>query len=116
MERLTRRIKSVNVDAKIDGFAGTDPISDFIDNTSRPNRVDLARLDDLESAVAVVVVIAEAGQGGTNAGVNIGIVGQKAFPVRVEEIGAVIDGSLLAWSATEDLGPPSISLKRSMSP
>ena len=96
MEGLTGRIKGVNVDAEIDGFAGTDPISDFLDNASRPDRVDLSRLDDLESAIAVIVVIAGAGQGGANAGVNIGIIGQKAFSVRVEEISAVIDGGLFA--------------------
>lgn len=116
MKRLTGRIKGVNVDAEIDWFAGTDPIPDFLDNASRPDCVDLTRLDDLEPAVAVVVVIAEAGQRGANARVNVGIVGQKAFSVRVEEIGAVVDGRLLAWSATEDFGPPSISLKGSMTP
>lgn len=115
-QRLTGRIQSVNVDAEIDGFAGTDPISDFLDNASCSNRVDLTCLDDLESAVAVVVVITEAGQGGANTRMNIGVVGQQAFSMRVEEIGAVVDGGLLAWGATEDLGPPSISLKRSMPP
>ena len=96
MEALTGRIKGVNVDAEIDGFAGTDPISDLLDNASRPDRVDLSRLDDLESTIAVIIVIAEAGKGGANASVNIGIIGQKAFFVRVEEIGAVIDGGLFA--------------------
>lgn len=60
MKVLTGRIKGVNVDAEIDRLAGTDPISDFLDNASRPNRVDLSRLDDLESAVAVIIVIAGA--------------------------------------------------------
>ena len=96
MEVLTGRIKCVNVDAEIDGFAGTAPISDFLDNASRPDRVDLPRLDDLEPAIAVIIVIAGAGQGGANAGMNVTIVGQKAFSVRVEEIGAVIDGGLFA--------------------
>lgn len=111
MNRLTGRIKSINVNAEVDRFAGSNPISDFLDNASRPNRIDLARLDDLESTVAVVIIVAEAGQGGANARVNICIVGQKAFSVRMEEIGTVVDGGLLTWGATEDLGPPSIALK-----
>lgn len=108
--RLTGRIKSVNIDAEIDGFACSNSIPDFLDNASRPNRVDLACLDNLESTVAVIVVVAETGQGGTNTCVDVGIVVQKTFSMRVEEIGAVVDGGLLAWCATEDLGPPGVSL------
>lgn len=112
--KLTGRIKSVNIDAEIDGFACSNSISDFLDNASGPNRVDLACLDDLESAVAVMVVVAETGQGGTNTCVDVGIVVQKTFSVRVEEIGAVVDGGLLAWGTTENLGPPGVSLTRSL--
>lgn len=40
---------------------------------------------------------------------NVGVVRQKSFFVRVEEVSAVVDRGLLAWSPTEDFRTPGIS-------
>ena len=40
---------------------------------------------------------------------DVGVVGEEAFLVRVEEVGAVVDGRLLGWSPAEDFRPPGVS-------
>ena len=64
--------------------------------------VDLAGLDDLEAAVSVVGVVAETGEGGADAGVDVAVVGEQAFGVRVVEVRAVVDGRLVGGRAAED--------------
>lgn len=74
------------------------------------NGVDFARLDDFKAAVAVVVVVGRAGQSRTDAGVDVGVVGQQAFGVRVVEVRAVVDGCLLGGGAAEDFGFPRVAV------
>lgn len=74
------------------------------------NGVDFARLDDFKAAVAVVVVVGQARQGRADAGVDVGVVGQETFAVRVVEVGAVVDGCLLGGSAAEDFGFPCVAV------
>ena len=88
---LTGRIESIDIDTEIDGFRRADSVSDFLDDARRPDRVDFAGLDDFETAVAVVVVVAEAGEGGADAGVNVGVVGEETFFVGVVEVCPVVD-------------------------
>lgn len=51
----------------------------FLDDACGAYGVDLAGLDDLKAAVAVVVVVGEAAECGTDAGVDIGVVAKEAF-------------------------------------
>lgn len=44
---------------------------------------------------------------------DAGVVGKKALFVSVEEIGAVVDGGLLAWCAAEHFWAPSVSFEES---
>lgn len=81
-----------------------------MNDTLHSNRVDFPRFDDFEAAVAVVVVVAEAREGGADAGVDVGVVGEEAFGVGVVEVGAVIDGGLVSRSAAEDFGAPGVSV------
>lgn len=74
------------------------------------NGVDFARLDDFKAAVAVIVVVGQAGQSRTDAGVDVGVVGQQAFGVRVVEVRAVVDGCLLGGGAAEDFGFPRVAV------
>ena len=76
----------------------------------RAEGVDVARLDAREAAVAVVVVVREAGEGGADAGVDVGVVGEEALLGGVVEVGAVVDGGLAGRGAAEDLGPPGVEV------
>lgn len=88
-----------------------DAFVDGGDDAGGADGVDVAGLDDLEAAVAVVVVVREAGERGADAGVDVGVVAQQAFLVRVVEVGAVVDGGLLGGAAAEDLGPPGVEVR-----
>ena len=72
----TGRIQGIDIDAQIHGAFCADPLTDLGDDAIDPNLVDLARLHNLEAAVAVIVVVAEPGQGGPDAGVDVAVVGQ----------------------------------------
>ena len=90
----TSRIQSIDIDTQIHGFRSPDSILDLLDNPGHANRIDFPCFDDFESAVSIVVVVGQAGQGGADAGVDVGVVGQQAFFVGVVEVGAVVDGGL----------------------
>lgn len=40
---------------------------------------------------------------------DVGVIGEKAFGMRVVEVGAVVDGGLEGWSSAEDFGFPGVS-------
>ena len=71
----TSRIQSVDIDTQIHRPRDPDPLPYFPDNPLRANRIDFSCFHDLEAAVAVVVVVGEAGEGGADAGVDVGVVG-----------------------------------------
>lgn len=73
------------------------------------NRIDLPSLHDLEPDVSVVLVVRETGQGGADAGVDVGVVPQQALHGGVVEVGAVVDGGNLAGRTAEDFGFPCIT-------
>ncbi len=72
--------------------------------------VDGARLDDLEAAIAVVLVVGGAGEGGADAGVDVAVVGEEAFLAGVVEVGAVVDAGLLGGRAAEDFRLPCVAV------
>lgn len=43
---------------------------------------------------------------------DVGVVGEETFLRSVEEVGAVVNGGLLAGSATENLGLPGVTNRR----
>ena len=108
--RQTGRVKSIDIDAQVDGAFGADPLADLLDDAIDPNGVDLTRLHDLKAAVSVIVVVAEPGQGGPDTRVDVAVVGQQALLVRVVEIGAVVDGRLLGWCPAKHFGPPGVEV------
>lgn len=107
---VTGRIQSIDIDAQIDGFLGPDSAFDLLDDARGADVVDGAGLDDLEAAVAVVVVVGQARQSGADPGVDVGVVGEEAFAVRVVEVGAVVDGRLGGWGAAEDARAPGVAV------
>jgi hypothetical protein len=62
---------------------------DLLNDALSADGIDLAGLDSFEAAVAIVVVVAEPGEGGADAGVNVGVVSEKAFLGGVVEVRAV---------------------------
>ena len=108
--KLTGGIQSVDVDTQVNRLLRADPVADLAHNPVHANGVDLAGLDDFEAAVAVVVVVGEAGQGGADAGVDVGVVGQEALGVRVVEVGAVVDGRLRRGGPAEDARFPCVAV------
>lgn len=112
--RLTSRIEGINVDAKIYWLFGANAVLQLVDNTLHTNGVNLACFNDLEAAVAVVLVIGRTAESGTDTGVNVCVVGKKSFLGSVPEVSAVVDASLLARRAAEDLGLPGVAVKTQM--
>ena len=108
--RQTGRIKSIDINAQVDGTLCPNPLTDLLDNAISPDIVDLARLHDLETTVSVVVIVTEPGQGGPNPRVDVAVIGQQALLVRVVEVGPVVDGRLLGRCAAEYFGPPRVEV------
>lgn len=104
------RVKRVNVDRQVHGSRGTDTVHNLLNDPRCANGVDLSGFDNLESAVAVVVVIAGSTEGGPDAGVDVGIVDQEALHGGVVEVCAVVDAGSLGWRAAKYLGFPCILL------
>ena len=69
-------------------MALTDTVVDLLDDTGGTNGVDLSGLDDLESDIAIVLIVGHAGQGCTDASMNIRVVLQQALHGRVVEVSA----------------------------
>lgn len=105
---LTGRVERVDVDAEVDGLLGADAVADLLDDAVDTDGVDLARLNDLEATVAVVLVVGQAGKRGADTSVDVGVVGEQALLSSMVEVRAVVDRSRLAGSAPEDLGPPGV--------
>ena len=104
------RIQGVDIDAEVDRFGGPDTLPDLADDALGADAVDFAGLDNLEAAVAVVVVVAEAAEGGADPGMDVAVVGEETFFVRVVEVCPVIDGGLFGGGAAEDFGLPGVEV------
>ena len=61
---------------------------DLLDDTSSADGVNLSGLDNLESDVAIVLVVGHARQGGANASMDVCVVLQQALHGRMVEIRA----------------------------
>lgn len=103
---LTSRVERVDVQAQVHGISGTHALADLLDDAVRPDGVDLARLDDLEAAVPVVLVIRGPAERRADAGVDVGVVLEEALLRRVVEVRPVVDAGYLGGGAAEDLGAP----------
>jgi len=108
-QKLTSGIQRIDVNTQIHRLLRAHPVPDLLDDALGADGVDDARLDDLEAAVAVVVVVAEAGERGADADVDVGVVGEEAFFVRVVEVRAVVDGGLFAGGTAEDFRAPGVA-------
>jgi len=83
---------------------------DALDDTLCTEGIDLTGFDDGKADVAVVVVVGEAGEGGADAGVNVGIVAEETFVGGVVEVGAMVDGGLEGGRAAKDFGLPGVEV------
>jgi NAD-specific glutamate dehydrogenase len=92
----------------------TNAIMDLLDDTSGTNRVNLPGLDNLESDIAVIVVVTQPAERSANARVDVGVIFQQTLHGRMVEVGAMVDASNLARSTAEDLGLPSVEMRIEM--
>lgn len=67
-------VESVDVDTEVDWVLVANTFVDSLDDALRADGVNLTGFDDLEADVAVVVVVGETGEGGTDTGVDGGVV------------------------------------------
>lgn len=72
----TRWVQCVDVDRQVHGLLRPDPVPDLLDDAISANLVNLPRLHNLKAAVAVVLVIRGPGQGGSDTGVDVSVVGE----------------------------------------
>ena len=108
--RRKRRVKGIDVDREVDRVLVSDALVDFLDDTGGADLVDLTGLDNLEAAVAVVLVVGEAGQGSADSGVDVGVVAHQTLLCGVVEVGSVVDAGLLGGCAAEDLWSPGVEV------
>lgn len=104
---------------------------DLLDDTSSTDGVDLSGLDNLESDIAIVLVVGHARQGCTDASMNVRVVLQQALHGSMVEVGAckakstsqlnvsniilgrlltVVDRRNFARGTTEDLWLPRVEV------
>ena len=107
--KLTSRIQSININAQVHWLGQANPISNFLDDTTHADSIDLTGFNNLETTVAIVIVIAKTGEGGSYASMDIGIISEKAFFVSVIEVCAMVDRCLISGRATKHFRPPCIS-------
>lgn len=108
---MTRRVRNHLLRENVDGGTGTqrtDALVDLLNNALSANLVNLPGLDNVEAAVSVVLVIGKTGEGGTDTGVDVGVVAEKTLLGGVVEVSTVVDGRLLGRRTTEDLGAPGV--------
>jgi len=108
-EERTSWVQRVDIDTQIHRVLNSNSIPDLLNDPRHADCVNLSCLRDLESAVPVVLIVAETGERGADAGVDVGVVGEETLFVGVVEVGAVVDGRLFSRGATEDFGSPSVS-------
>lgn len=57
VSEFTSRIQSININTQIHRLLSPDPIPDFLDNAICANFVDLPSLNNLESTVAIILIV-----------------------------------------------------------
>lgn len=77
--------------------------------SSHTNGVNLTGLNNLETNVAVVLIVRRTRKSGTDTSVDVRVVPQKTLHGSMVEIGTVVDRSNLARRTTEDLGLPGVA-------
>jgi len=103
---LTGRIQRIDIERQVDGVRGTNPIQDPLDDAVGANGVDLAGLDDLEAAIAIVLVVTWPAECCADSCVDVAVVPEQAFLRRVVEVCSVVDAGYLRRRAAEHFGPP----------
>lgn len=110
----TGGIQCIDIDTQIYGLLAHS-LPDLFDDTRRTDGVDFSGLDDFKPAIAVIVVVAQSGEGGTDAGVDVAVVGEEALGVGVVEVGAVVDCGLGGRGAAEDARTPGVTVEYDVS-
>lgn len=106
----TCRVQRIDINAQVYGLLAHS-LPDLLDDTRRTDGVDFSGLDNLKPAIAVIVVVAQSGEGGTDAGVDVAVVGEEAFGVSVIEVSAVVDCGLGGRGAAEDARTPGVTVE-----
>ena len=104
------RVEGVNIDKEVDRVLGADALNNALDDAVSANGVDLTSLNNLETAVTVVLVVAGTREGSADTGVDAGVVGEETLHGGVVEVGSVVDGRNCRRGSTEDLGLPGVEM------
>jgi hypothetical protein len=83
---------------------------DLLDDSGGADCVNLPGFHNLESDIAVVVVVGQSAQRRTDARVDVGVVLQETFHRGVVEVCSVVDAGDFARGAAEDLGLPCVEM------
>ena len=83
---------------------------DLLNNTLRPNPINLSRFHNFESAIPIILIIAETTQRRSNTSMNIRIVPQQTLLTRMPKVRSMINASLFTRSASEDLWFPRVEV------
>lgn len=86
----------------------SDTIMDLLDDTLGPDGINFSGLRNLETAVPIILIIGESGECGSDSRMDVGVVAEQSFFRCMEEVGAVVDGGLLAGCSAEDFGTPGV--------
>lgn len=108
---LTSRVQRININTQINRPFRPHPLSYLLHNPLHTHLIYLPRLHNLKPAVTVIVVIAQPAERRPYPGVDIAVVGQQPFLVRVVEVRPVVDGRLFGRGAAEDFGLPRVEVR-----
>lgn len=104
------RVQRIDINGEIDWILMSDTIMDLLDDSLRTNGINLTSLRDLEATVPIVLIIGKTGKSGADSSVHVRIIAKQTFLMRMEEVRAVVDRSLLTGCSTEDFGFPGVQV------
>ena len=92
----TSWIESIDVKRQIYWLGSTNAILDLLDDSVHSDCVNFSGLNDLESTVSVILIIAWTAQRRADTSVNVGVVGEQALLCSMVKICAMVDAGNFA--------------------
>lgn len=89
----------------------TNSVLDLLDNTLDTDRIDFSGFNNLETTVAIVVIVTGSTQCRTNTSMDIRVISQQALLRGMVEIRSVVNACHFAWAATKDLWFPRVKMR-----
>jgi hypothetical protein len=96
LRRSKSRIQSIDINTDINWVLQSNTILDFLDDSLGTNGINLSGLNNLETAVSVVLIITGTTQCCADTSVDVAMISEKSFLRCVPEVSSVVDCCLLA--------------------